>query len=144
MTMNKIMIFLWLLAACMFSSMKSVPDEEIKESAHDKSDLKPLFLLNGKSIGYNVFPITSKGTLELIKDQSESASGTRIPFRVYLMRENIMVNSRNLEFLSPVYAVEISKLLALAKQGDQLILAPVHKEEWAAKRILTVVTGIGC
>jgi hypothetical protein len=144
MTMNKIMILLWLLAACMFSSMKSVPEEEIKNNALDESDFKPLFLLNGKSIGYNVFPIKSKGTLELMKDQSESTKGTRIPFRVYLMRENTMVNSRNLEFLSPVYAFEISKLMTLAKSGDQLILEPVHKEDWEAKRILTVVTGIGC
>ena len=35
--------------------------------------------------------------------------------------------------------IEISKVLAFGKPGDQLIINPVHQEDWKAKKILKLI-----
>jgi hypothetical protein len=97
-------------------------------------------LLDGHSLEYGTFTIYTKGELALITGKPESSWSTKIPFFIRLRRGGKIVNNKNMDFLhKQLYEIEISTVLAFSQLGDQLIITPVNKVDWKAKRILKII-----
>jgi len=97
-------------------------------------------LLDGRLLDYGNFTITTRGELELIKGEPESSGSTKIPFFIRLRRDDKIIDNKNMGFLhKQLYEIEISTVLAFSRPGDQLIIAPVNKVDWKAKRILKII-----
>jgi len=98
---------------------------------------------NGKQMDTAKMVITSKGTLTI----SEGKDGAKVPFRVYLRRNGVVVqNCSSTNNSIHVSEVEVSKILKVAAPGDDLIIAPLQKVNGYGKRILRVsdIPGKGC
>jgi hypothetical protein len=105
--------------------------------------VNPLYL-DGQPLDYSAFSIKSKGELMLIKGDAITGNPMQIPFYVYLRRNGTIIKLHGEETLKPQHIkVDISPILKLAVPGDQLIIEPVNKEDWQAKRILKLLKG-GC
>jgi len=99
-------------------------------------------MLEGVAFDYNAFTLESKGELKLIKDEPKSGKIVEIPFYLYLRRNGMLVTHPCGEGV--IFSkVEISAILKVAQMGDELIVEPVHKEDWPAKRIVKI-GGNGC
>lgn len=109
-------------------------------------------LLDGQSLDYDTFTINSSGELTVIKGEYSDFDQTapnynprspefiKIPFTVRLRRDGKILESEGMDFLNREgYKIEISKVLAFGKPGDQLIINPANKEDWKAKRILKLI-----
>lgn len=94
-------------------------------------------LLNGQPLDYSTFSIKSKGTLTLMKGKPTSSEAVKIPFRVYLRRNGMIVYEK--KSVSKLTQIEISEVLALSKAGDQIIINPTEKADYKAKRIINVM-----
>ncbi len=102
-------------------------------------------MLNGKPLDYSVFGLSSKGKLTVNKSATTSGQETQIPFYVYLRRNgNKVLMPGNERSYSKQIKIEISEILRYAKQGDQLIIEPVNKEDGPARRILKLLENDGC
>jgi len=99
-------------------------------------------LLDGKPLDYESFSINSKGELALVNGDSESAESVLVPFHILLRRNGTTLQGAKMDFLNVEHnRIELSKVLTFAKPGDQLIINPVNKEHWRAKRILNLFDG---
>lgn len=101
---------------------------------------KPL-MLDGEALYNNRFSLETKGELKLIKGETQSGKIIEIPFSLHLRRNGTLINAGQCKggtFLK----VEISTILKSAQDGDELIVEPVNKEDWPAKRIVKI--GGGC
>lgn len=99
-------------------------------------------MLEGVSFNYNAFTLKSKGELKLIKGKPKSVKTVEIPFYLHLRRNGMLVTppcSKGVIFSK----AEISAILKAAQKGDELIVEPVNKEDWPAKRIVKI-GGDGC
>lgn len=99
-------------------------------------------LLDGMAFDYNVFTSESRGELKLIKGDPETGKVIEIPFYLHLRRNGTIVPhpcGEGVRFSK----IEISAILKVAKNGDELIVEPVNQEDWPAKRILRI-GGDGC
>jgi len=95
-------------------------------------------MLEGVAFDYNAFTLESKGVLTLIKGDPRSGKVVEIPFYLNLRR-----NGKLLTHPCVIFAkAEISIILEIAQDGDELIVEPVKKEDWPAKRIIKI--GGGC
>jgi hypothetical protein len=93
--------------------------------------------LEGLAFNYNAFGLESRGELKLIKGESKSYKTVEIPFYLRLRRNGIPVPLTCGEDV--IYSkVEISIILKGAQDGDELIVEPVNKEDWPAKRIIKI------
>jgi hypothetical protein len=98
--------------------------------------------LEGVAFDYNTFTLESKGELKLIKGESKSGKEVEIPFHLYLRRNGTLIAHPCGEGV--IFSkVEISTILKAAQNGDELIVEPVNKEDWPAKRIVKI-GGDGC
>ncbi len=95
--------------------------------------------LDGKPLDYDSFSIASKGLLAVVTGNPASPEATRIPFRVYLKRDEQQLIHGVANGDQPLYEVAIDQVLAIAKPGDHLIIEPVRKSDWRGKRIIKVV-----
>ncbi len=94
-------------------------------------------LLDGMALDYNAFTSESKGELKLIKGDQKSGKLTEIPFYLRLRRNGTVVAHPCGEGV--IFSkIEISAILKAAKDGDELIVEPVNKEDWPAKRIIRI------
>lgn len=101
-------------------------------------------LLEGKALDYYSFSLKSEGELTLIKGAALTGDTVQIPFYVYLRRNGTIIQLHGEEKLKLKHiTIDISKILKSAEPGDQLIIEPVNKEDWQAKRILKLLNG-GC
>lgn len=97
-------------------------------------------LIDGKPLDYNHFNLRSKGKLEVARGNPESAGKTEIPFTISLRRNGLIINPSTVPvFQEEFYSVEISELFRFAQMNDQLIIRPVKKEHYKAKRILNLI-----
>lgn len=118
-------------------------DNEIEQSEEGRDgnfSSNPL-LLNGKPLEYADFSGASKGMLTVVEGNPESPTTTKIPFMIYLRRDGAIIKQGKSDINREVFEIEISEVLALAKNGDHLIIAPARKKDCKAKRILRVVGG---
>jgi len=97
-------------------------------------------LLDGRCFDYGNFTINTSGVLALIKGEPESPGSAKIPFFILLRRDGKIIEDNNMGFLHRhFYRIEISTVLAFSRPGDQLIITPVNKVDWKAKRILKII-----
>jgi hypothetical protein len=97
-------------------------------------------MLEGVAFNYNAFTLKSKGDLKLIKGETKSSKIVEIPFYLHLRRNGMLVPHPNGEGV--IYSkAEISTILKIARDGDELIVEPVNKEDWPAKRIVKIRDG---
>jgi hypothetical protein len=105
--------------------------------------INPL-LLDGQPLDYRAFSLKSKGELTLIKGAAITGNTVQIPFYVYLRRNGTIIKLHDEEALSPRYLkIDMSTITKFALPDDLLIIEPVNKEDWQAKRILKLLGG-GC
>ena len=99
-------------------------------------------VLDRMTFDYNAFTLESKGELKLIKGDPKNGSVVEIAFYLHLRRNGTFVShpcGEGVKFSK----IEISAILKAAKNGDELIVEPVNKEDWPAKRIIKI-GGDGC
>lgn len=99
-------------------------------------------MLEGVAFDYNAFTLESKGELKLIKEESKRGKIMEIPFYLYLRRNGKLIAHPCGEGVM-FSRIEISVILKIAQNGDELIVEPVNKEDWPAKRIVRI-GGDGC
>jgi hypothetical protein len=98
-------------------------------------------LLDGKPFEWADFSISSKGMLTVVEGNPESPEAVKILFKIYLRRNGEIITEGKSDINREVFEIEISEVLSVAKDGDQLIIAPVRECDWKAKRILKVIGG---
>jgi hypothetical protein len=93
-------------------------------------------MLEGMAFNYFAFSLESKGELKLVKGELKSGKAVEIPFYLRLRRNGVLVplSCENVIFSK----AEISNILKDAQDGDELIVEPVNKEDWPAKRIIKI------
>lgn len=116
-------------------------NEDPELERNDEGRETPIYanpiLLNGQPLDYSTFSIKSKGTLTLMKGKPTSGEAIKIPFRVYLRRNGVIVYEK--KSAAKLTQIEISEVLALSKAGDQIIINPTEKVDFKAKRIINVM-----
>jgi hypothetical protein len=117
--------------------------ERTDKSSTSNIHSNPL-LLNGKPLDYGSFDLNSEGLLTVVKGAPETADATPIPFYIAIRRNGVEIEDKKMQFLNKtLYQVNLSDIFHFCKQGDMLIIKPVKKEDWQAKRILKLIGG-GC
>lgn len=94
-------------------------------------------ILNTSPMDIAFFSSKSWGILSVVRGKPGSGSETPLPFRIYIRRNGAIIHNPLYE--NPLYEVSISRVLAVAKPGDQLIIDPVNMEDYKAKRILKLI-----
>jgi hypothetical protein len=114
---------------------------EISAESVGKFFCNPL-LLDGQPLDYRAFNVASRGELTLIKGDALTGSPMQIPFYIYLRRDGKILGQQSDKALKKkLWKIELPTLLKFAEPGDQLIIEPVNKEDWQAKRILKLLGG---
>lgn len=93
--------------------------------------------LNDGTFNSNALTLETTGELKLIKGAPETGKLVEIPFYLHLRRNGKLVDrlcGENESFSK----AEISTILKVAQDGDELIIEPVNKEDWPAKRIVKI------
>lgn len=99
-------------------------------------------LLNGQPFDYETFSISSRGILSVVEGAPMSAEATAIPFKVYLKREGkLLENTATGLTQESKYTIEVADVLSHSQPGDLLIIDPIKKAHWKAKRIIKVAGG---
>jgi hypothetical protein len=94
-------------------------------------------MISGAPSSFRSFTLKSKGELTLIKGDAKSGEAVEIPFYLHLRRKGKLVTPAASDGVIFSKA-EISIILKVALKGDELIIEPVNKEDWPAKRIITI------
>lgn len=93
--------------------------------------------LDGNAFNYNGFSLESKGELKLVKGEPKGSKTVEISFYLRLRRNGMLVPLTCGEDV--IYSkAEVSTILKVAQNGDELIIEPVNKEDWPAKRIVKI------
>ncbi len=98
-------------------------------------------MLDDVAFAYHDFTLESEGELKVIKEDSKTKKKIEIPFHLYLRRNGTLI-------AHPCGAgvifskLEISTIMKFARNGEELIIDPVNKGDWPAKRIVRL--GDGC
>ena len=101
-----------------------------------------LLVLNGKPLDYSQFHLGSSGELSVVKGNPESKDAERIPFYISIRRNGEIIVDKKMPFLDKVlYKVNLLDLQPFSRPDDVLIINPVRREDWKAKRILKLIGG---
>jgi hypothetical protein len=116
-------------------------DNEFSYNGKPRGDFfcNPL-VLDGQPFQFRNFTLKSKGELRLIKGEPATGKAVDIPFFLHLRRNGILIPhlcGDKIIFTK----IEISMILKLALDGDELIIEPVNQEDWPAKRIVDIRGG---
>ncbi len=115
--------------------------EPSDEGTYEDIHSNPL-LLNGHLLNYNDFSVNSVGVLKLMTGDPTSSEAKQISFTICLRRNGKILRDPSMEFMNKeLNEVEISSVLQFALSDDHLIITPVEKKYWKAKRILRVARG---
>ncbi|HEX5171503.1 MAG TPA: hypothetical protein VFW11_20135 [Cyclobacteriaceae bacterium] len=94
-------------------------------------------VLDGVAFDYNSFTLESKGELKLTKGDAKTGKVVDIPFYLHLRRNGMLITHPCGDGV--IFSkIEISAILKAAKDGDELIIEPVNKKDWPAKRIVRI------
>lgn len=113
------------------------PELERNEEGKNTNIYANPLLLNGQPLDYANFSIKSKGVLTVMKGKPTSPEAVKIPFRLFLRRNGMIVYEK--KSASKLTQVEVSEVLVLSKPGDQIIINPIEKVDFKAKRIINVL-----
>jgi hypothetical protein len=94
-------------------------------------------LLDDLPFDYNAFTLESRGELKLIKGELKSGKQVEIPFYLRLRRNGTLMPVLCGEG-AILFKAEISAILKVAQDGDELIIEPANEEDWPAKRIVKI------
>lgn len=101
-------------------------------------------LLNGTTLIYGNFNLSSRGILTIVKGNPETSTAQKIPFYVLIRRNGKMVEAPTMKFKNKkLYKIEVSEIFKFCEPNDILILKPANPEDWRAKRVLKLL-GAGC
>jgi hypothetical protein len=109
-----------------------------KEEAVNPNISRNQLLVNGLQLNYAAFSIDSWGVLVMVSGDPEAPSDYEMPFRIYLKRGAEVIDSGDSAPSKDVTKVEVSKVLKLAKIGDQLIIEPADPTLIKARRVITL------
>ncbi|KAA9354742.1 hypothetical protein [Larkinella humicola] len=93
-------------------------------------------LLDGISLDYSFFSLSSRGKLTVVAGDPYSPDATKIPFRAYLRRDGKPLNMGKADGRCEKSEIELSDVLAYAQVGDDLVIEPTRKEDAVARRII--------
>ncbi|GAB3895851.1 hypothetical protein [Spirosoma agri] len=96
-------------------------------------------LLNNQPLNYSTFSLASKGTLAVLSGGSGTTCSKRIPFRIYLKRNEQLINNGASVNNRAVSEIDIAPVLAMAKPGDVLVIEPTRKEDATARRTIRLI-----
>ncbi|MBD2755880.1 hypothetical protein [Spirosoma validum] len=108
------------------------------EPARERNFSHNPLVLDGNSLDYTFFSIFSKGRLAVVSGEPASKDAVKIPFRIYLRRSGMIIQKGASDNGRQYYDVDIATVLAQAQHGDELVIDPVYKTDWVARRILRV------
>ena len=111
-------------------SRKSTDEKKTKEFSDN-----PL-LLDGISLDYSFFSLSSRGKLAVVSGDPYSPDATKIPFRVYLRRDGKLLPMGKADGSCKAAEIELADVLAFAHVGDDLVIEPTRKEDAVARRII--------
>lgn len=123
-----------MLAQTVLLASNRLPNEPDRERKFSSNPL----VLDGNSLDYNFFSIFSKGRLAVVSGDPASKEAVKIPFRIYLRRNGSIIQKGAFDNIRQYYDVDIATVLALAQHGDELVVDPVYKSDWVARRVLRV------
>lgn len=99
-------------------------------------------MLNGKTLDYGTFGLSSKGDLTIVKGKSEKGEDITIPFYVSIRRNGKVIENPKMPFCNKIlYKVSLSDIFPFSQPDDVLIINPARAEDWQAKRILKILGG---
>ena len=85
--------------------------------------------------------IRGEEVLSVVECQQDKSAATKVPFRVYLRRDGKIIESGQSSSTRQHFQIELLEVLEQAENGDLLIINPVRKRDFRAKRIFKVVNG---
>lgn len=88
-------------------------------------------LFNGKPLNEQ-FSLSSRGILTMVMSDSK----TKIPFKIYLKRQDRIVPLGGSSYENKLTEIEVSQILKFANLGDQLIIEPVEKKPQTAIKVI--------
>ena len=144
----KNVLFLLLLLACAASQLKAQggvlweypPEWEPNEEGKDVYfPCNPVHLAGYPLVGAEM--IRAKEELSVVECQQDQPTATKIPFRVYLRRDGKIIETGHSSSTRQHFQIELLAVLEEAENGDLLIINPVRKRDFRAKRIFKVVNG---
>ncbi|MEY4905417.1 MAG: hypothetical protein RLZZ292_3232 [Bacteroidota bacterium] len=104
-------------------------------------DTNPL-QINGLQLDYNTFDLSARGVLTVVKGNPASKEAQTIPFSISIRRNGEILKDKKMSFLNKtLYKIDLSNIFPFTQPGDILIVNPVRKEDWKAKRLLKLLGG---
>lgn len=98
--------------------------------------------INGKALDYNIFDMSTKGILTVVKGNPDSKEAQLIPFHVSIRRNGKILVDKKMSFLNKtLYKVNLSDIFPFSQYGDVLIVNPAREGDWKAKRLLKLLGG---
>jgi hypothetical protein len=85
--------------------------------------------------------IRSQEVLSVVECQQDKPAATKIPFRVYLRRNGKIIEMGQSSSTRQHFQIDLEEVLEQAENGDFLIINPVRRRDFQAKRIFKVVYG---
>ncbi|GAB4018042.1 hypothetical protein [Spirosoma koreense] len=116
----------------------SVSERPQKESPGENNYSANPLILNGKPLEYADFSLISRGSLSVVAGNAESETLVKIPFRIYLRRDGMLIHKGASDSSREVYDIDVATVLSLAQVGDELVIDPVRRTDGAARRIIRV------
>lgn len=126
---------LWDFAVAPQQDHEWEPNEEGKDVYFHCNPLT----INGKMWDIESIPASQKGLLSLVECQPDQSTEAAIPFHIYLRRAGEIVESGLSSSTQEHTQIDLTEILKDAKEGDQLIINPVRKRDFRAKRILPIM-----
>lgn len=95
-------------------------------------------LLDNKPVNYADFSILTKGMLTVVAGNTETTEIEKIPFRIYLRRDEKNIISGVSDTTRSLLTIDIASVLAIAKPGDYLVIDPTRESDSKARRSIKV------
>jgi hypothetical protein len=92
--------------------------------ANGTDSARRILTINNKPLDYNRFSLLSQGMLRVV---SSGKNTPKVPFKIYLKRAGVVVASGASSDTREVYEIEVSRILDIARFGDQLIVESAQK-----------------
>lgn len=98
-------------------------------------------------VNKNGYPMTGaalvrdEDVLSVVECQEDKPTATKILFRAYLRRNGKIIEAGQSSSTRQRFEIKVSEVLEHAENGDLLIIDPVRKRDFRAKRIFKVVFG---
>jgi hypothetical protein len=93
-------------------------------------------LINGKPMNYSNFSLYSSGVLKMITSNVKDSNALKISFKIYLKRNDKILQIGASSNQKVRQAIEVTEILKLAIEGDELIIEPADKQYQIATQVI--------